>query len=85
MNDEMEMRHIGREIKTALELAIVALAPAELVDGLALAAGLLDALGELPSDSAPVRALAVRTTERARAALAEWQKWEHTSLKKASA
>lgn len=85
MNVEMELRHLGREVKTALEMAIVALAPSDLVDRLALAAGLLDALGDLPGDAAPARALAPKTTERARRALVDWQKWEQHNLKKASA
>lgn len=85
MNTDMKLRHLAREVKTALEVAIVALAPSELVERLALASGLLDALNELPVDSAPVVALTPKATERATNSLADWRKWEQNSLKKASA
>jgi hypothetical protein len=52
----MDFSHLRREARTALELAIVALAPSALVDRLATAAGLLEALVELPKDSACDRA-----------------------------
>jgi hypothetical protein len=81
----MDLRHLGREIKTALEIAIVTLAPTDLVESLALAAGLLDALGDLPDDAGPALALGPKATERSRRALADWHKWEQTNLKKASA
>ena len=44
----LELRHLGRDVKTALELGIVAMAPTEVVENLALAAGFLSALEELP-------------------------------------
>lgn len=85
MQKDMKVRHLGRETKTALEIAIVALAPTDLVEKLALMAGMLDALAELPSESAPAVALTPPTLERARRVLADWQKWEQGNLKKASA
>lgn len=76
----MDLSHLRRESRTALELAVVALAPAELVDGLATAAGLLEALVELPSDSAPVIALVPRVQSQAKGALEAWQKWQKEHL-----
>lgn len=49
----MDLSHLRRESRTALELAIVELAPSDLIDRLAVVAGLLEALVELPADSAP--------------------------------
>jgi hypothetical protein len=82
---QMEIRHLGREVKTALELAIAALAPSEIVDRLATAAGLLDALAEFPEDTAPALAFVPETVERARRSLAAWQIWQKKHLPKASA
>lgn len=59
----------------ALELAIVELAPNDLIDSLAVAAGLLEALVALPPDSAPAITLGPATVERARKALAAWHGW----------
>jgi hypothetical protein len=73
--DRMDVRHLRRDTRTALELAVVALAPLQLVDHLAAAAGLLEALSELPEDSLPALATIPRATARARAALDEWQLW----------
>jgi hypothetical protein len=71
----MDLRHLRRETRTALELAIVELAPNDLIDRLALVAGLLEALTELPSESAPAIALGPGTVDRARDALAVWHAW----------
>ena len=68
-------RHLRREVRTALELAIVALAPPRLVDQLAIAAGLLEALDELPSDTLPVREITDSIAGRATAALDAWNDW----------
>jgi len=70
-----ELRHLRREVRTALELAAVALAPEDLIDGLAAAAGLLEALEELPADDEPVATLAAHAARRARGSLAAWQHW----------
>jgi hypothetical protein len=72
----METRHLEREVKTALELALAALAPSLLIEKLATAAGLLGALLELPPDSAPAATWAREATERARVSLGEWSRWE---------
>jgi hypothetical protein len=85
MKTPLELRHLGREVKTALELAIVALAPSELIDRLACASGLLEALAELPVDSPPALALAPRVIEQATRGLRDWQDWEKKHEPKASA
>ncbi len=81
-NIETELRHLRREVRTALELAIVALAPTELVERLATAAGYLEAVSELPQGSAPATALIPALEARSRASLEEWRKWQKTDLEK---
>ena len=76
----LDLSHLRRDVRTALELAVVSLAPSDLVDRLAAAAGLLEALAELPKDSAPVIALVPKLGTRTRGALEEWQKWRHDHL-----
>ena len=80
MPDKIDFVHLRREVRTALELAIVALAPRDLVERLAAAAGLLEAIAELPLDAAPVGAVAQWAIERAKGALDGWRRWqrEHT-------
>jgi len=78
----MDLRHLRRESRTALELAVVAMAPSELIDRLAAAAGLLEALVELPTDSAPVIAFVPTAMMRVRSALGDWQKWHQEHLGK---
>jgi hypothetical protein len=51
---QLDLSHLRRETRTALELAVVAPAPTALVDRLAWAAGLLEAIAELPADAPPV-------------------------------
>jgi hypothetical protein len=79
---QMDLSHLRRESRTALELAVVAMAPSELVDRLATSTGLLEALAELPTNSAPVIALVPRLVTRTRRALEDWQKWHHEHLEK---
>jgi hypothetical protein len=78
----LDLGHLRREVRTALELAVVALAPSDLIDRLAASAGLLEALAELPKDSAPVIALLPTLGTRTRSALDEWQKWRHEHLER---
>ena len=85
MVEPMELRHLCRDVKTALELAIVALCPSELVERLAMSAGLLDAIAELPLDSPAVSAWVPGVDSRARAALEEWGRWRDSHLRKISA
>lgn len=74
----LDLSHLRREARTALELAIVELAPNDLIDQLALATGLLEALAELPAESAQAIALGPPTADRARVALAIWRDWSVT-------
>jgi hypothetical protein len=76
MKTQLEVRHLRRDVKTALELAIVALAPGELIDRLASAAGLLEAVSELPIDSPPAIALIPRGVEQAARSLQDWDAWK---------
>jgi len=76
----MDLSHLRRESRTALELAVVAMAPSELVDRLATSAGLLEALVELPTDSAQVIAIVPKLVTRTRRALEDWQKWHREHL-----
>jgi hypothetical protein len=76
MELQMDLNHLRREIRTALELSVVAMAPSELIDGLAIAAGLLEALIELPTNSPPVIALVPQLVERAKRSLSDWQRWQ---------
>jgi len=69
----LDLSHLRREARTALELAIIDFAPNDLIDRLALATGLLEALAELPADSAPAIALGPTTADRARVGLAMWR------------
>jgi hypothetical protein len=71
----LDFSHVRREARTALELAIVQLAPTELIEALALVTGLLEALAELPFDSPPTLALGPPTVARAHLALAKWRDW----------
>jgi hypothetical protein len=72
----MDLSHLRREARTALELAIVALAPSQLVDRLAAAAGLLEALTDLPAGSPPVAATLPRALSRTKSTLEEWRRWQ---------
>ncbi len=74
--EAMGLRHLGREVKTALELAIVALGPSELVDRLAMAAGLCSTPSLSSRSTAP---------PWARSALEEWGRWRDGHLQKISA
>jgi hypothetical protein len=78
----LSISHLRRETRTALELAVVALAPSELLDRLAASAGLLEALIELPSNSPPALALMPGLLERTRKALDDWQTWQQQNLEK---
>jgi hypothetical protein len=71
----MDLTHLRREARTALELALVDFAPTDLIERLAVVSGLLEALVELPPDSPPALALGPPTVARARTALTDWQNW----------
>lgn len=76
MESQMDLNHLRREVRTALELAVVALAPSELIDRLATSAGLLEALIELPGNSPPVLALVPQLVARTKSSLSAWQSWQ---------
>jgi hypothetical protein len=73
--NQLGLGHLRREVRTALELAVVGLAPSDLVDRLAAAAGLLESLIELPPKSPQVLALVPELVTRSKAALEEWKRW----------
>jgi hypothetical protein len=77
----LDLSHLRREARTALELAIILLAPNELLDSLAVVSGTLEALAELPQASEPAIALGPGTAERGQVALERWREWS-TSRKK---
>lgn len=79
---EANLGHLRREVRTALELAVVALAPMELIDRLATAAGLMEALIELPPDSPPALALLPGLVQRARRSLDDWRTWSRYNLER---
>jgi hypothetical protein len=72
---KLDLTHLRRDARTALELAIVELAPSDMIERLAVVSGLFEALAELPPDSAPVIALGPTTADRARVALRMWRDW----------
>jgi hypothetical protein len=78
----LSLSHLRRETRTALELAVVAFAPTELLERLAAAAGLLEALIELPANSPPALALIPGLVERTRHSLDAWQLWQRENLEK---
>lgn len=77
-----DLRHLRRETRTALELAVVALAPAEIMDRLAVAAGFLEALSELPTDTVPVVALVPGVVARTKEGLDRWRTWQGEYLQR---
>jgi hypothetical protein len=75
IESHLDLSHLRRETRTALELAVVTLAPAGVTDRLAAAAGLLEALVELPRNSPPAIALGPKVARRSQAALDKWRRW----------
>ena len=70
-----EIRHLLRTVKTALELAVVARAPADLLDRLARPAGLFEAVSQLPVGGTPAEALIPELLNDARSAVDRWEAW----------
>lgn len=83
--EALRASHLRRDVKTALELAVAALARTDLIDSLATAAGLLEALAEFPRSSAPVVAMSPRATRLAEEALVSWRNWQAHPARKRSA
>ena len=78
--EEIDLVHLRREARTALELAIIAMVPQSLMERLAAVTGMLEALSEIPADSPPARALIPTTVTRARLAMDAWHQWEAEHL-----
>jgi hypothetical protein len=83
--EPLDLSHLRRETRTALELAVAALAPSSIIDELARSAGLLEAILELPADSPPVVALVPSLIERTSTALDAATRWQRKRLGKAKA
>jgi hypothetical protein len=81
----LNLSHLRRDTRTALELAVVALAPMELISQLAGVAGLLEALLELPQNCPPVLALVPSVSKRGRRSLTAWNAWHKEHLAKVKA
>lgn len=75
-----DMGRLHQEARAALDLAVVALAPSQMVDRLAAAVGLLESLAELPADSPPVIARVPKTLTDARRSLDDWHVWHRQYL-----
>jgi len=76
IDKQSEVRHLLRTVKTSLELAIVARAPAELLNRLARVSCLLDAVSQLPLDEGPAQAMTARLIADGAAAVDAWEKWQ---------
>jgi hypothetical protein len=73
---QTEMRHLLRSVKTSLELAIVARAPADLLNRLGRVSGLLDAVSQLPFHEGPAQVMTAELIVDGLAAIDAWQKWQ---------
>ena len=78
IDKETEIRHLLRTVKTSLELAIVGLAPSDLLNRLGRVAGLLDAVSQLPTDEGPAQALTAGLIADGVAAVDAWNKWHRS-------
>jgi hypothetical protein len=72
---QKELAKLRHEARAGLDLAVVALAPSQLIERLALAVGLLESLSELPANSPPLVALVSKTIARSTSSLDEWRSW----------
>jgi hypothetical protein len=77
IDKQSQMRHLLRTVKTSLELAIVARAPADLLNRLGRVSGLLDAVSQLPIDDGPAQTITTGLIADGLAAVDAWQKWQH--------
>jgi hypothetical protein len=76
MRSTMQLRHLAREVSSAMELALVRMAPNPLIEELAAVAGLLGALQELPLDTESLRVWASQAVARATLSMERWRAWE---------
>jgi len=81
LDRQTEIRHLLRNVKTSLELAIVARAPADLLNRLGRVAGLLEAISQLPTDE-PAQSLTTGLIADGVAAVDAWNNWQraHTPV-----
>ena len=73
-----QLRHLLRNVKTSLALAIVARAPADLLNRLGRVAGLLDAVSQLAADEGPPEALTAGLIADGLSAVEAWNKWHRS-------
>jgi len=78
VDKQTEIRHLLRTVKTSLELAIMARAPADLLNRLGRVAGLLDAVSQLPTDEGPAQTLISGLIADGLAAVDVWNKWQRS-------
>lgn len=78
VDNQTQIRHVLRNVKTSLELAIVARAPADLLNKLGRVAGLLDAVSQLPINEGPAQALRVGLIADGLAAIDAWHTWQRS-------
>jgi hypothetical protein len=78
IDKQTEIRHILRNVKTSLELAIVARAPSDLLNRLGRVAGLLDAVSQLPIDAGPAQALTPGLIADGLGAIEAWDQWQRS-------
>jgi hypothetical protein len=83
IDKQTEIRHLLRTLKTSLELAIVARAPAELLNRLGRVAGLLDAVSQLSTDEGPAEAMTAGLMADGMASIDAWSKWQTSHTPKA--
>jgi hypothetical protein len=76
IGSQTQVRHLLRTVKTALELAIVARAPTELLNRLGRVSGLLDAVSQLPVAEGPAQAMTAGLIADGVSAIDAWQKWQ---------
>ena len=78
IDKQTEIRHLLRNVKTSLELAIVARAPTDLLNRLGRVAGLLEAVSQLPTDEGPAQGLTPGLIADGVAAVDAWNKWHRS-------
>lgn len=78
IDKQTEIRHLLRNVKTSLELAIVGRAPAALLNRLGRVAGLLDAISQLPPDEGPTQTLIPGLIADGVSAVDAWSKWQRS-------
>ena len=75
---QTEIRHLLRSVKTALELAIVARAPTDLVNRLGRVSGLLEAVSQLSDQEGPGRTMLPGLIADGLATVSAWEKWHQS-------